>query len=181
MSTTRTKTTTRVTTETEEVELYECPGCGQFVEDEELLPILVNVSPSKADSLAGPIPPDQSKTICRYCADATWDYDPDETDSIREALETAETVIDTARRLFWKALPIVVSVLVVAVIGTFVFTEVTQAIDQMGAATTSPAFEQSTSEMDGATKDLLDFGLAIMGPMVVIITLLSILNAATTR
>jgi len=81
-----TATETRTKVDTEEVTLYECPaGCGQHVEEEELVPVKVGEGADQVETIA-----------CEYCAHSQYGYDGDAANaSVEEIIEsTANSFAD---------------------------------------------------------------------------------------
>lgn len=158
MSTTETKTETRTHVEavTEEVTLYECPGCGQFVEDDELMPVLVNVRPERAGDLSGVVLENHSQVCCRYCAASMWDFDPEETARTDDILRRGERVTSMGRALLSVLTPsastlgVLVGFAVTILIGVVIFDQVLTAVDQA-------AFETATRDLE-RTELSPDFG-----------------------
>ena len=155
---TRTKTETRTRMETEEVDLYECPGCGQFVEEDELVPLLVDVDVDEVDSLGRDLVDSHSRVLCTYCTHATWDYDPNGPHRVRRVLEATESTLDVAWRVFKKALPLLVSILVVLLATSIIFDQMAQAAHAVDSTTaTQPAFDQVVKETDAADSPFIGF------------------------
>lgn len=81
-----TATETRTKVDTEEVTLYKCPaGCGQHVEEEELVPVKVGEGADQVETIA-----------CEYCAHSQYGYDGDAANaSVEEIIEsTANSFAD---------------------------------------------------------------------------------------
>lgn len=148
MSTTETRTETRTHVEvsTEEVEFYECPGCGQFVEDAELMPVLVNVEPEQADTLRGAVLENHAQVCCRYCAASMWDFDPEETGRTDAILRRGERVGAAGRALLSVVTPsaqtlgMLISLTITVLLAVTLFDTVMGTFD-------SAAFEQATRDV----------------------------------
>lgn len=162
MSTTETRTEVRTVVSTEEVDLYECPGCGQFVEDAELMPVLVNVEPEQIGNLRGAVLENHSKVLCRYCAEATWGFEPGETADTHEVLERVETAGWAVVRTLTPWVPILLALAVSAIVASIIMGDLASSMQAMGAGVeTQPAFEQAGEDV--AQPDGLDLpGLLLL-------------------
>jgi len=93
MAGTTAETRTRTTVIVEEYQVYACPSCGQFCEDEELVPVVLNADVETVERAGADLLGDaREQVLCRYCTESIFDYDPEESMPIRARPERVERV-----------------------------------------------------------------------------------------
>ena len=145
-----TTTKKRTSVDTEEITLYECPaGCGQHVEEDELVPVRVGEGDEEIETVA-----------CEYCARSQYGFDGDASEmSIEDTI--AATADSFAERVALPVTRAVLPVLITLGVAGFVFGFI--------LPTAATSFENSvtaTTSIFGQMPPLFELPLFFMLPAI---------------
>lgn len=131
MAGTTSETRTRTTVAVEEYEVHACPSCGQFCEEAELVPVVLNADGETVARTGVELPEHgRGEVLCRYCTAAIFDYEPETTQPIRAGLERVEQA-SRADKWVSGVLPTLVgliTVVLVLFVGLEIFTTMVEAM-----------------------------------------------------